>query len=270
MRCAVLGSPVAHSLSPVLHLAAYRELGLDWTYGAHKVEEPELSGFMELLTPEWRGLSLTMPLKRRVIDFLDRVEARAGLLASVNTVVIGSTGRHGYNTDVLGFVRAFQEAGVLRLASVVVVGAGATAASALAAAADLGATRATVLARSTARASRLAGLGLSLGLEVELRDLADPASVPLADALVSTIPVDAQHAVPTEALASQSRVVFEVSYRPSRTPLTEAARAEDRQVIGGFELLLHQAARQVELMTSVERAPLEAMRTAGLAALAAG
>jgi shikimate dehydrogenase len=266
-RCGVLGSPVAHSLSPVLHRAAYRELGLDWAYDAYEVASGELADFMGLLSPQWRGLSLTMPLKREVIELCDEVTAQGRLLSSVNTVVIEQDGlRRGYNTDVTGFVRAFQEAGVCGLDSAVVVGGGATAASAVAAVAALGAASVTVLARSTSRASILSGLGSELGLEVTVYAMTE---IPdrRVDAVISTIPAEGHMAGAAAAVASLAPVLFDVVYSPGRTILTDAARAAGSQVIGGFALLLHQAARQVELMTGVDEAPLAAMRTAGAAAL---
>jgi shikimate dehydrogenase len=254
-------------LSPVLHRAAYRELGLDWAYDAYEVAAGELADFMGLLSPQWRGLSLTMPLKREVIELCDEVTAQGRLLSSVNTVVIERDGfRRGYNTDVTGFVRAFQEAGVHGLDSAVVVGSGATAASAVAAVATLGAASVTVLARSMARSSILSGLGSELGLEVTVYAMTE---IPdrRVDAVISTIPAEGHMAVTAAAVASLAPVLFDVVYSPGRTILTDAARAAGSQVIGGFALLLHQAARQVELMTGADEAPLDAMRTAGAAAL---
>jgi shikimate dehydrogenase len=267
VRCAVLGSPIAHSLSPTLHRAAYRELGLDWDYLAFDVTEERLADFWADLTPDWRGLSLTMPLKREVIGFCDRVESLGAMLSSINTVVFGADGTSaGHNTDVVGFVRALKHAAVRRLSSAVVIGGGATAASALAAVAQLGAARVTVLVRTPERAAPLRDLGPALGLEVEVVGFAHADGIATADALISTIPVEGQPAV-AEAVARLAPVVFDVIYHPAETPLLEAAQRAGRTVIPGFELLLHQAARQVELMTQTRLAPLDAMRSAGLAAL---
>ena len=267
MRCAVLGSPIAHSLSPTLHRAAYKALGLDWTYDAHDVGQADLNAFMGSLTAQWRGLSITSPLKYRVVELCDEVETRARMLAAVNTVVIDADGtRTGDNTDVPGFLAAFREAGVSELDSMVVVGAGATAASVLAAAAELGARRVAVVARSLSRAGPLVVTGSALGLDVELHDIAAPLTWPRVDAVVSTIPANAQTPV-AGLLAALAPVVFDVIYHPSRTPLVEQATATGLTVIGGFSLLLHQAARQVELMCGTDDAPLEQMREAGLAAL---
>jgi shikimate dehydrogenase len=267
VRCAVLGSPIAHSLSPALHRAAYRELGLDWDYLAVDVTEEGLADFWSDLTPSWRGLSLTMPLKREVIGFCDRVESLGAMLSSINTVVFDADGSSaGYNTDVVGFVRALKHATMRHLTSAVVIGGGATAASALAAVAQLGAARATVLARAPGRAAQLRDLGSALGLDVEVLGFGDAGRIATADVMISTIPADGQPAV-VDAVSHFARVVFDVIYHPEETPLLEASRAAGSTVIPGFELLLHQAARQVELMTRSRQAPVEAMRAAGVAEL---
>jgi shikimate dehydrogenase len=252
----------------VLHRAAYRELGLSWTYEAIEVTEERLAAFVEGLTGQWRGLSLTMPLKRRVIGLCHTVEPLAAALQSVNTVVIDGDGkRSGHNTDVGGFVDAFGEAGVDALESAVVLGAGATAASALAALARMGTRRVTVLARTPSRATALIGLGSRFGVEVHVLAGGGPSTTTLgADALVSTLPAGAQASLVT-SLAWQAPVLFDVAYAPRVTPLIEQARARDVTVVDGFALLLHQAVRQVELMTGLAPAPLEPMRAAGLAAM---
>jgi shikimate dehydrogenase len=269
-RCAVLGSPIAHSLSPALHRAAYAALGLAWTYDAVEVGEDALPAFMAGLDTRWRGLSLTMPLKRRVLDLCDEVDEVAAMLASANTVVIDSRGaRAAFNTDVGGFVDAFAEAGVTELGSVAIVGAGATAASALAAVARMGASQVSILARSPAKAAALTALGPVLGIEVGVRDLAmppGPSGQRAFDAVVSTIPAAAQSGLAAQ-LADLAPVVFDVIYHPRLTPLVAQARARGVVVVEGFALLLHQAATQVQLMTGAVQAPLEAMRAAGLAAL---
>lgn len=267
-RCAVLGSPISHSLSPVLHLAAYHELGVDWDYEAVEVSAEELPRFVAQLPPEWRGLSLTMPLKSTVIDLCDRVESRGRLLGSVNTVIFEQDGSLvGHNTDVPGFVRALADAGVRGLDTAIVIGSGATAASALAAAAELGVHRVTVAARSMERAHRLAGLAEPLNLKIRFVGLAELARLSPADLLVSTIPSSGQGAIASR-VGTLGGCVFDVSYDPASTPILAAAREAGVSTIPGFDLLLYQAARQVELMVGVAEAPVEAMRLAGLRALA--
>ena len=266
-RCAVLGSPIAHSLSPVLHQAAYRELGLDWDYRAFDVSAQALPGFLAGLSDEWRGLSLTMPLKRAVIDLCDRVESRGRLLGSINTVVFDESGRRsGHNTDVPGFIQALTARGVRDLDTAIIIGGGATAASAMAAAAELGAHRVTVVARSVERASHLTGLAEPLRLAVQLVDFEALDALPAADLVVSTIPAAGQSGIAMH-VARLGACVFEVSYHPETTPVLVAAREAGVPAIPGFDLLLQQAARQVELMVGVAAAPVEAMRAAGLLAL---
>ena len=132
-RAGVLGSPVAHSLSPALHRAAYAALGLDWTYDRYEVTESELPAFFGELDEEWAGLSLTMPLKSAIIPLLGEVDEVAGIITSVNTVLPGTQGWRGTNTDVFGIVRSLVERLTQAPLRATVLGAGATARSAIAA-----------------------------------------------------------------------------------------------------------------------------------------
>src|SRR3954470_17196503 len=163
-RCAVVGSPIAHSLSPALHRAAYAELGLDWTYDAIECDQAGLADLVGSLDDSWAGLSLTMPLKRAVIALLDGLSDTAALTGVVNTVLFREGMKYGDNTDVHGVVAALREAGVDRVRSVTVLGGGATAVSALAAARDLGARDAHVVARSAERAAATVTAADDIGL----------------------------------------------------------------------------------------------------------
>ncbi|HNN48783.1 MAG TPA: hypothetical protein PKM12_07400 [Marmoricola sp.] len=112
MRCAVLGSPIAHSLSPALHRAAYRSLGLDWTYEAIEVDSASLTGFVEGLGEQWRGLSLTMPLKRTVLPLLTEQDLWVTRSGAANTVILEDGQRRGFNTDIPGAMAALKERSV--------------------------------------------------------------------------------------------------------------------------------------------------------------
>jgi shikimate dehydrogenase len=260
----VLGDPVAHSLSPVLHRAAYVELGLDWTYDAHRVPAGGLADFVAGLDASWRGLSLTMPLKREALALADRLTDRARLAGAVNTLVLEDDGtRVGDNTDLPGAAAAIRERTTSSLASAVILGGGATAASVGLALADLGVRSVELVVREASRASEtIARLEAHpAGLEV----LVSSSVTSDADIVVSTIPAAAQ----TPALVDRCRaapVVFEALYDPWPTPL--AASASDRVLVGGLDLLVHQAALQLELFTGLS-APLGVMREAGEHALAA-
>lgn len=261
-RCGVLGDPISHSLSPVLHRAAYAALELPWEYEAHRVAADELASFVQGRGPEWQGLSLTMPLKQAAVPLCTWVEPLAETLNAVNTLVRTPAGWSGHNTDVGGCVDAVQARGVATVHRGVVVGSGATAASAVAAMVELGAERVDVLARSVERSAWLTRLGL--GVEVRPRsldDLADLVGSPPADLLVSTIPAQAQVGR-AAVLSGLADVVFDVVYEPRVTPLLAAALARKAVVVPGLDLLLHQAARQVLLMTGATEAPLSAMRAA--------
>ncbi len=277
MKAAVLGSPVAHSLSPVLHRAAYRALGLTgWTYQAIECDEAALPGVLAGCGPEWAGLSLTMPLKRAVLPLLDRTEPLAAQVGAANTVVFADGRRHGHNTDVSGMIAALAEAcgpqmpGAAAAGSVVLIlGAGATACSALAAVRGLGIPAATVAARDPARTGDLLAAAARLGVQVTLAPFGEPSRHPHPDLLISTVPagVADMYAQRLTQGALLPRCLLDVVYHPWPTSLAIAARQAGTAVASGFTLLLHQAAGQVELMTG-SPAPLEAMRVAGLAALA--
>ncbi|MEU9377901.1 shikimate dehydrogenase [Streptomyces sp. NPDC048255] len=273
-RAAVLGSPIAHSLSPLLHSAAYVALGLDhWSYGRFEVDERGLPGFVARLGGRsgsvWAGLSLTMPLKRAVIPLLDELTGRAASVGAVNTVIRGPSGRlTGDNTDIPGMVAALRERGVTQVESATVLGAGATAASAIAALAEVCSGPVTVFARVPGRAAELRGWGERLGVDVRTArwEHADRAlSAPL---VISTTPKGAADGFAGVVPAAPG-VLFDVVYDPWPTALAAAWAGRGGSVLGGLDLLVHQAARQVELMTGHSRAPLAAMRAAGTAALAA-
>lgn len=174
-RAAVLGSPIAHSLSPVLHRAAYAELGLDeWSYDRFEVDEAALPGFIEGLDRSWAGLSLTMPLKRAIIPLLDEISPTAASVEAVNTVVFTEDGRRtGDNTDIPGMIAALRERGVEKVESAAVLGAGATASSALAALAVICAGPVTAYVRSRERGDEMRGWGQRLGVDVRVADWAE-------------------------------------------------------------------------------------------------
>ncbi|WP_182899019.1 shikimate dehydrogenase [Microbispora sp. H10830] len=268
-RAAVLGSPIAHSLSPVLHRAAYAAMGLaDWRYDAIECAEDGLADLVGGLGPEWAGLSLTMPLKRAVLPLLDTVSELAVAVGGANTVVFRDGARHGENTDVYGIVQALAEAGVPAPASAVILGGGATAASAVAALRETGLTEVTLVVRDPARAGETLRVAERLGATVTVRSFGD--FDPAADLVVSTLPSGAADALAERVAARlpEKAALFDVVYAPWPTALAAAVRARGRTVIGGFPMLLHQAVRQAELMTGRADVPVEAMRAAGEAEIA--
>jgi shikimate dehydrogenase len=276
-RAAVLGHPVQHSLSPVLHRAAYRALGLDlWRYDALDVTSEGLPEVLRVLDDTWAGLSLTMPLKQTVMPLLDHVEPLAEVVGAVNTVLVQhAPGRPvlvGANTDVHGLVVALQERlrpgpGPLTAA---VIGAGATAASTLAALGQLGCTTPTVHLRSLGRAGSLIRAAHRMGVEPRFATLDGAVdSVAAADVVVSTLPAHAPDDI-AAALAGRSvhGVLLDVVYDPRPTALATAWAAAGGATVGGERMLLHQAVEQVRLMTD-RVAPLEAMEQALAERLAA-
>lgn len=279
-RAAVIGHPIDHSLSPVLHRAAYGALGLDgWSYEAIDTPVERLDEVLAGLDAGWAGLSVTMPLKTAVLDHLHHVEPLAALLGVVNTVLVqpgAPVSLVGANTDVAGIVAALGEglegAGsggpAQDAAPPVVVGGGATAASTLAALAQLGRADATVQVRSVARAGATMRAANRMGVSPRFETMADLDVAVLAwrDApmVVSTLPGGAADAL-AEALASAgarvSGVLLDCAYGSRPTTLTRVWRELGGTAVGGERMLLHQAADQVRLMTG-RPAPLAAMSEA--------
>ncbi len=276
-RAAVLGSPIRHSLSPVLHAAAYRVLGLGWTYDAHEVGEAGLSGFLDRLGgPDlpgvWAGLSLTMPLKRAAIPLCARLDEVAAVTSAVNTVTFAADGtRSGANTDVPGMVNALAGAGVTSVPRASVLGGGATAAAAIAALSLVCTGPVTSYVRSPGRAVELAGVAAHFGVDLVVASWPDAAAGLAAPLVIATTPKGSADAL-AAGIPAAPGVLFDVVYDPWPTPLAAAWANAGGGVLGGLDLLVHQAVLQVELMTgrSVDRPVLvEAMLTAGRAALAA-
>ncbi|MDO4244242.1 MAG: shikimate dehydrogenase [Actinomyces sp.] len=297
-RAAVIGQPVSHSLSPVLHRAAYADLGLDdWLYRSIEVTAEDLPALLERVAavpdpgaPAWAGLSVTMPHKQDLVEMLDIVDPLAQVVGAVNTVVVQRPGRDrgllvGFNTDVAGIVAALAEVRRCNghtspqpVGEAVVLGAGATACSALAALAQLGASRIIVVARNHAGPRRALAAAHRMGLEVSPMSWrpGDPDSdsrvateMARAEIVVSTLPAGgADHlAAPLgAALADRGPVtpgaaMLDVVYAPWPTPLAEAWQRGGAAVAPGWLMLLHQATPQVRLMTG--RTPrLAPMRTA--------
>lgn len=251
-RAAVLGSPIAHSLSPRLHQAAYRVLGLTWEYSAIECDEVGFPAFFSELGEEWMGLSLTMPLKEVVFEVVDDVDDLAAAVGSANTVfrldAISGNPWRATNTDILGMVRALGDTGVHSLSSATILGAGATARSALAACATLGASSVAVHARRAEAREEMIGLGGRLGVDVRGFDL-DPVSV-TTDLLVSTLPADI--GAPWASVpVSEATALLDVSYHPWPTPLAQRWQEErpDAGLASGRDMLIWQAVAQVGWMT---------------------
>jgi shikimate dehydrogenase len=266
MRAALLGRPVSHSLSPLLHRAAYAALGLDdWTYDALDIGAEDLPVLLAGLDEDWRGFSVTMPCKQAAVEAAQAVEPLPRLLRAANTLIRTDNGWRAENTDVTGVGMALQLAGVDRVGHAAIVGAGGTAAAAAVALSSLGAQHVDVVVRNAARADDVCRVLRVLGVSCSVTTLAGAElEAPL---VVSTVPIDAQ----PDELALDWRAehtVLDVLYAPWPTPLARRVTEVGGTVVGGLEVLFWQATVQVELMTG-RPAPIAAMRSALDAAVGA-
>lgn len=265
---AVIGSPIKHSLSPVLHQAAYRDLGLHIDYRRIEITKETIGAFLASWPEGLVGLSVTMPLKQVIIPLLSQVDGLAKAVGAVNTVVPFPGGiTAGFNTDVYGLVTAIKEAkgSYFSPEKAVVVGSGATASSALAALGELQAGQINLLARRVSGAGNAVQAATRLGI--------DPGYVPLAagekaretlqaaDLIISTVPREVLDDFYKTISFNPDQTVLDIVYDPWPSKLVKQASRSGATIISGKAMLLHQALMQVKLFTS--RTPnLEAMRTA--------
>ncbi|MBO1754280.1 shikimate dehydrogenase [Allobranchiibius sp. CTAmp26] len=267
-RAAVLGQPVAHSLSPTLHQAAYDALGLtDWTFERHEVGAADLPRFLASLDKRWRGLALTMPLKEAALALADVATDTAVRTGAANTLIRQGDSWHADNTDVWGIRAALHDAGARPEGTgwALVLGSGATARSALAAFSALGVRDVVFGVRDrvrpeTLRQAEAAGMRTSvLALDDVARAVAD------APVTVSTLPpggADGVAAALEDQRLAGTGVLLDVVYAGWPTPLAAEAGRAGLNVVPGIEMLIHQAAAQVRSMTGRD-APLAAMQAAG-------
>lgn len=249
-RLAVLGSPISHSRSPALHRAAYDRLGLSWQYSAVEMDGDRLGEFIGGLDASWRGLSLTMPLKQDVLPLLDSIDEVAAITGAANTVLFDDGARRGFNTDVGGIVRTLREAGVHEVSRGVLLGGGATAASALVAMSELGAREVRVLVRRPGAAAPLVELGSRLGVRVDEGALHELAAIDRAELVVSTVPGGTDLGVAASAGLIASAALLDVAYDPWPTPLAAGWIAGGGTVVHGLGMLLHQALLQVRIFVN--------------------
>lgn len=261
-RAAVVGKPVAHSLSPVLHGAAYQALGLNWTYTRLEASESELPELVANLDDSWVGLSVTMPGKRAALAVATEATPRATAVGAANTLVRTPEGWSADCTDVDGVTGALRAVGYVPGPTAAVLGAGGTACAALAGLAALGVTTATVVVRDPNRASEAVACAKAVGLKVTVSPWASTDFEALAAAssvLINTTPPDA--VAPVVPALSQASCVLDVIYHPWPTPLATAVTTQGGVLATGLDMLLHQAFGQVEQFTG-QPAPRAAMRDA--------
>jgi shikimate dehydrogenase len=253
-RLAVLGSPIAHSKSPALQRAAYGVLGLDWQYDAIEVTAARLPEFVAGLGPDWRGLSLTMPLKKDVLPLLDQQAPLVGISGAANTVLFDQ-GLHGFNTDVAGIIGALQPR-IPQVGDTVILGGGATAASALLAVAELGCRSVYIVVRDLSRSADLVALAAAQPFTVDVMQLDDildtgnPPALGEPDLIISTLPGGADTGITFHESMRHEAILFDVAYDPWPSALATEWLAVGGTVVSGLEMLAWQALAQVRVFVN--------------------
>jgi len=264
MKAAVLGKPISHSLSPILHTAGYRAQGLTHSYERHEVDELGLANFVQTLNSEWMGLSLTMPLKVSAFGVADVLTPLAEFSGSINTLVFGEQ-IVGYNTDVYGIVQACNESGLSNPETCAIIGSGATARSALVAARELGVTQIELLARNSLAIAQCDAIATELGITLTAPAI-DESRWHKSDLVINTTPANVADELLHEP-TTISGLLLDVVYHPWPTQIASRWLDAGGAICPGYLMLLHQAAAQYELFTGLD-APLSEMRKALMDALA--
>ena len=259
---AVIGSPIEHSLSPVIHRAAWAQLGVDgWEYRRLEQDADSLPRFIGGLGGDCAGLSVTMPCKQAVMPLLDVIDPLASAVGAVNTVVPSSGVLAGFNTDVTGIAsairRACSQADRALPTSAVVLGARATASSALAALGELGIVTSTVAARRFGGPGSVVAASSRLGVSIDQVLWSDRdavlRAVSGADLVISTLPAGVADPLAELMTVREGQILLDVVYSPRETALRSAFERNGGIVAEGTDMLIFQAAAQVQLMTG--RAP---------------
>ena len=269
-RLEVWGDPIAHSRSPQIHSAAYNMLGLDWAYGRRRVDEASFPAELAGLDGAWRGLSLTMPLKGVAFRAAASHDRAAELTGAVNTLLLDSAGPRGFNTDVGGIVRALADDAVTALPRARVVGAGATATSALVALSELGAREVDVIARRPEAVAPLRDLGSRLGVDI-ITGSFEASGYDEVPVTIATLPGDARLPdATTTALAHAGGLLLDVVYGHWPTSLSSEWERHGATARSGLGMLLYQALLQIRIFRNGdpgatlpnERVLVDAMRRA--------
>ena len=265
IKAAVLGSPISHSLSPLLHSTAYAQLGLSAKYEAIEVKADNLARFMDERDETWTGFSLTMPLKEEAITYADNIDNLAKRINSANTLYRKAGEWHATSTDVIGFANALKMHNIEIKGHVVILGAGATARAA-AAACDTSNTQITIINRSLERVQAMSDAVIESELTFlnwdDLDVLGD------ADLVISTAPAGVTDSI--DLPAKTSVPYFEVLYKPWPTPASSLWALRGGRVIDGLDLLIHQALAQIAIFSGMafdSALMYTKLREVGLAAL---
>jgi len=264
MKAAVLGKPIGHSLSPILHNAGYLAQGLAHTYERHEVAESGLAQFVQGLDANWMGLSLTMPLKVVAFEVAEVVTPLVEISGSINTLVFAQQ-IVGYNTDIYGIVQACTESGVSKAQTCTIIGSGATARSAIVAARELGITHVELLARNSQAIAQCDAIANELGITFIAPEVSESQWLN-SDLVINTTPANVANELLPE-VTSASGLLLDVIYHPWPTQIAARWQQAGGAICPGYLMLLHQASAQYELFTGVE-APITQMREALLKALA--
>lgn len=262
---AVIGDPIDHSLSPNIHNAAFRELGLDCTYIAYRIPKGELAaGIESLKSIKIAGFNVTIPHKVEMLKYLDWMDDNCILIGATNTVSNDNGKLKGYNTDMDGFLDPIKKRNIaIKNSNVLLLGAGGAARAIVVAFAKEKASKITISNRTKENAINLAHLAQKLGIVVETKSFQEIDASTQYKFIINATSIGLKNEttpIPKECI-NKDTIVYDIVYMPINTDLIVQAKKNNSTIIYGYEMLLGQAARSFQIWHGID-APYDAMKKA--------
>jgi len=263
---AVIGDPIDHSLSPTIHNAAYRELGLECTYIAYRVPKDQLDVEIDSLKKiKISGFNVTIPHKISMLKFLDEVDENCKIIGATNTVINENGYLKGYNTDMDGFLEPIKNRNIeIKNSNALLLGAGGAARAIIAGMAKEKVKHVTIINRTIENSLQLKEFSQSIGLDSEVKTIEEMSELHADYNFVinsSSLGLkNESNIIPTQII-NEETVVYDIIYKPVNTDLIKESKKKNAEIIYGYEMLLGQAVRSFEIWLG-QKAPYDIMKKA--------
>lgn len=263
---AVIGDPIDHSLSPTIHNAAYRQLGLECTYIAYRIPKGQLDVEIDSLKKiKISGFNVTIPHKINVMEYLDELDENCKTIGACNTVINDDGNLKGYNTDMDGFLEPIKNRNIsIHDSNILLFGAGGAARAIIAGLAKEKARHVTIVNRTTEHGLQLKEFSGSIGLNSEVKTIEEMNEFHADYDLIinsSSLGLKNESSPIPIKIINQETVVYDIVYKPVNTELIKESKKKNAEIIYGYEMLLGQAIRSFEIWLE-QKAPYDEMKKA--------
>ena len=263
---AVIGDPIDHSLSPTIHNAAYRELGLECTYIAYKIPKDQLDVEIDSLKKiKISGFNVTIPHKINMLEFLDEMDENCRIIGATNTVIKEDGYLKGYNTDMDGFLEPIKNRNItIKDSNVLLLGSGGAARAIIAGMAKEKAKEVTIINRTKEHATELKEFSINIGLDAEVKSITEMNDLHTGYNFIinsSSLGLKNESNIVPSEIINEDTIVYDIVYKPVNTELIKESKKKNAQIIYGYEMLLGQAVKSFEIWTG-KKAPVSVMNNA--------